>query len=115
MAPTSRSSTVTRARVTRWTTARMQDECRGPPGNPPALPGVQPVARMPAPMPLRRLAPFVALAVALAASACGSEIGDACYISSDCSPNSDRVCDTSFDAEGYCTVVGCDETSCPEE
>jgi len=67
-------------------------------------------------MPLRRFLPCVALAaLALAASACGSEIGDSCFVSSDCSPNGDRLCEMSFDSEGYCTVLGCDENTCPDE
>ncbi|HSD87205.1 MAG TPA: hypothetical protein VLB44_06805 [Kofleriaceae bacterium] len=53
--------------------------------------------------------------VALATVAgCGNEIGDACISSSDCSPNGDRVCDVSS-REGYCTIQGCDESSCPDE
>src|SRR4051812_14467501 len=77
-------------------------------GNPVALPGVQAVARMPA---LMRFAVFVAL---FAAFGCGKEIGDKCVISSDCSPNGDRICDTSS-REGYCTIQGCDVTTCPDE
>jgi hypothetical protein len=50
----------------------------------------------------------------LAAAACGKEIGDECVISSDCSPNGDRQCDTSS-KEGYCTIQGCDYNTCPEE
>jgi len=46
--------------------------------------------------------------------ACGSEIGDSCSLSSDCSPSGDRICDLSQD-DGYCTVVGCDYDTCPEE
>lgn len=65
---------------------------------------------MPAPM-LVRLA-FVCLA--LFAAACGEEIGDSCSISSDCSPQGDRVCDTTSPG-GYCTIFGCDVDTCPEE
>jgi hypothetical protein len=44
---------------------------------------------------------------------CGKEIGDECVISSDCSPNGDRVC---IDPpSGYCTVQGCDFNTCPDE
>jgi len=50
----------------------------------------------------------------LAATACGSEIGDACITSGDCSPNGDRQCDVSS-REGYCTIQGCDYSTCPEE
>jgi len=55
---------------------------------------------------------------------CGKEIGDACTIASDCSPNGDRICQcsncsgtdpTSDSANGYCTVQGCDFGTCPSE
>jgi hypothetical protein len=52
---------------------------------------------------------MVLLAV-LAAVGCGKEIGDDCIVSSDCSPNGDRLCE-----QGYCTVKGCDYNTCPEE
>lgn len=54
-----------------------------------------------------------ALAIALA-SACGTEIGDECFTSRDCSPDGDRTCDVSAPG-GYCTVVGCNYDSCPSE
>lgn len=55
---------------------------------------------------------------------CGKEIGDACTLSTDCSPNGDRVCqcwdcsgtDPTSDSEnGYCTIQGCDYGTCPDE
>ncbi|HEU0030780.1 MAG TPA: hypothetical protein VFQ53_09105 [Kofleriaceae bacterium] len=52
--------------------------------------------------------------ILVAASACGSEIGDECIVSSDCSPNGDRQCDISS-KQGYCTIQGCDINTCPEE
>lgn len=45
---------------------------------------------------------------------CGSEIGDKCTISSDCSASGDRICDINSPG-GYCTVFGCDFDTCPEE
>ena len=59
---------------------------------------------------------FVVLAViALGLSAgCGKEIGDSCVVSSDCSPNGDRLCLDPGD-DGYCTIAGCDYSTCPEE
>ncbi|MBA3540096.1 MAG: hypothetical protein H0T79_10745 [Deltaproteobacteria bacterium] len=45
---------------------------------------------------------------------CGKEIGDPCIVSSDCSPNGDRQCDIAS-KEGYCTIQGCDYSTCPEE
>lgn len=53
------------------------------------------------------------LAFALA-SACGTEIGDECSASRDCSPDGDRACDVSAPG-GYCTIVGCDYDTCPSE
>ncbi|HWO19514.1 MAG TPA: hypothetical protein VNO30_12090 [Kofleriaceae bacterium] len=50
----------------------------------------------------------------LGALGCGKEIGDECLIGSDCSPNGDRQCDSSSKG-GYCTVQGCDVSTCPEE
>jgi hypothetical protein len=58
-----------------------------------------------------RLAPPVLLAL-LAAAGCGKEIGDECSTSADCDPNGTRACDLSQPG-GYCTVLGCDESSCP--
>jgi hypothetical protein len=55
---------------------------------------------------------YLCLVVALAA--CGKEIGDECIVSSDCSPNGDRQCDTSSKG-GYCTIQGCDFDTCPDE
>jgi len=59
-------------------------------------------------------ASFVALAAG--SGACGKEIGDACTLSTDCSPNGDRLCDPeSSSPGGYCTVQGCDFSTCPDE
>jgi hypothetical protein len=52
------------------------------------------------------------LSIAALGGACGHDIGDACKSSVDCDPNGTRSCDLSQPG-GYCTVVGCDETSCP--
>lgn len=57
---------------------------------------------------------LLALSLALAAAGCGSEIGDGCTLSTDCSPRGDRICDTTAPG-GYCTVAGCDFDSCPGE
>lgn len=48
------------------------------------------------------------------AAGCGNEIGDSCSISTDCSPRGDRICDRASPG-GYCTVLGCDYDTCPEE
>lgn len=56
-----------------------------------------------------------ALCAALAlAAGCDEEIGDECSLSSDCSPQGDRICDVSSPG-GYCTIIGCDFDSCPDE
>lgn len=47
-------------------------------------------------------------------SACSKEIGDSCTFSTDCSPNGDRICDNSS-IGGYCTILGCDYSTCPDE
>ncbi len=51
--------------------------------------------------------------IALLAIGCGKEIGDECVVSSDCSQDGDRFCDTSSRG-GYCTVQGCDFDTCPD-
>lgn len=60
----------------------------------------------------RHLVLLAALALGVLA-ACGDEIGDSCSLASDCSPNGDRICDTTSSG-GYCTIQGCDATSCPD-
>jgi hypothetical protein len=54
------------------------------------------------------------LAVAFGLGGCGKEIGDACVTGADCDPNGERQCDIS-QKEGYCTIQGCDFSTCPEE
>jgi hypothetical protein len=58
----------------------------------------------------------LALVVCAAVSAvsCGREIGDECVTAADCNPNWSRSCDVSQPG-GYCTIMGCDEKSCPSE
>lgn len=48
-----------------------------------------------------------------AAQGCAPEIGDSCSISTDCSSNADRICDTAQPG-GYCTIQGCDPDGCPD-
>ncbi|HEX2687642.1 MAG TPA: hypothetical protein VHN14_13545 [Kofleriaceae bacterium] len=56
------------------------------------------------------------LLVVVSFGACGKEIGDACVVASDCSPNGDRQCDPdSSSPGGYCTIYGCDYSTCPGE
>lgn len=67
------------------------------------------------PQPVQNIIPFL-VACALLGTACGSEIGDSCNTSIDCSPNGDRYCELSESSPGgYCTVVGCDYDTCPDE
>jgi hypothetical protein len=55
-----------------------------------------------------------AVVLLLGAAACGDEIGDECSLSTDCSSQGDRICDISSPG-GYCTVIGCDFDTCPDE
>jgi hypothetical protein len=61
----------------------------------------------------RSLGRTLGLAAVLAFAACGRNIGDNCTTNPDCSPNGDRTCDLSQPG-GYCTIEGCDQTSCPD-
>jgi hypothetical protein len=45
---------------------------------------------------------------------CQPEIGDDCSNASDCSVQEQRTCDTTLPG-GYCTVLGCDADTCPDE
>ena len=58
-----------------------------------------------------------AIGIALATIGCGKEIGDACIVNSDCSQNGGRQCDTGIGGskDGYCTIQGCDYSTCPSE
>ncbi len=49
-----------------------------------------------------------------ALAACGSEIGDECSVSTDCSNTGARICDINSPG-GYCTVFGCDWDTCSDE
>jgi hypothetical protein len=53
-------------------------------------------------------------AAALSGAACKRQIGDDCKTATDCDPSGTRACDLSQPG-GYCTIMGCDETSCPSE
>lgn len=55
-----------------------------------------------------------ALAGVLTALGCGKNIGDSCKTNVDCAINGTRYCDQS-QPNGYCTVEGCDERTCPTE
>jgi hypothetical protein len=50
--------------------------------------------------------------LALVVAGCSHDIGDNCMTSVDCDPTGTRSCDLSQPG-GYCTIAGCDETSCP--
>ena len=58
---------------------------------------------------------LAALAIAAAGTAlgCTPSIGDRCNISTDCSIQGNRLCDTSQPA-GYCTIGHCTAGSCPD-
>jgi len=62
-----------------------------------------------------RAATFCRLFAAMAALAllgCKPSIGSGCTLSTDCSTQGDRVCDTA-QPDGYCTVLNCTDNSCP--
>jgi hypothetical protein len=61
-----------------------------------------------------RVLMLVLLVAAGAAAGCAKQIGDECTTAADCNPNGTRSCDQSQPG-GYCTIQGCDETSCPSE
>ncbi|HEY0194211.1 MAG TPA: hypothetical protein VGC42_24015 [Kofleriaceae bacterium] len=56
------------------------------------------------------------LALATLAAGCGKEIGDSCTFDTDCDANGNRTCvDPTAGHGGYCSVLGCDYQSCPDE
>lgn len=58
--------------------------------------------------------PRVVSLLLVLAFGCGQEIGDECITGIDCSTEGTRVCDTS-QRGGYCTIQGCDYSTCPSE
>jgi hypothetical protein len=46
--------------------------------------------------------------------ACTPKIGDKCVLSTDCSIQGNRICDTA-QPNGYCTVINCAANSCPDQ
>jgi hypothetical protein len=81
---------------------------RAAPGTRAAI-GVQPPAVKPS------LALFALLVVAVSSgAACKRQIGDDCKTATDCDPSGARACDLSQPG-GYCTIQGCNETTCPSE
>ena len=63
---------------------------------------------------LVQLRSFTLLLLLGTAAACGDEIGDSCSIHSECSPTGERICDQQS-PDGYCTILGCDFDTCPDE
>lgn len=64
-----------------------------------------------------RLALFglaLGLGAVIASEACTPEIGDKCIVSTDCSVQGDRLCDTS-QPDGYCTQLNCRGNDCFDE
>ncbi|HLK35397.1 MAG TPA: hypothetical protein VKU41_01510 [Polyangiaceae bacterium] len=55
---------------------------------------------------------FLGAALGLLAG-CGSKIGSSCQLSTDCSVQGNRLCDTSLPS-GYCTQLGCVANGCPD-
>lgn len=54
------------------------------------------------------------IVVAIAATGCGSQIGDSCTEAIDCATDGTRECDVAS-LSGYCTIEGCDYNTCPSE
>ena len=54
------------------------------------------------------------LLVGLLLPACGHNVGDSCSTNIDCTQDGSRICDLSQPG-GYCTLDGCDDSSCPSE
>jgi hypothetical protein len=49
-------------------------------------------------------------------AACGKEIGDSCAFDTDCDSNGTRTCvDATAGYGGYCSILGCDYSTCPDE
>lgn len=63
---------------------------------------------------MRTLQSIVFAGAVAGLAGCGDKIGDPCQVSGECSSQGDRLCDTTS-PDGYCTVVGCDFGTCPEE
>ena len=64
---------------------------------------------------VNRAVSFMTILLAgLLAPACGHNIGDRCQTNIDCAQDSSRICDLSQPG-GYCTLDGCDDSSCPSE
>ncbi|MFO0679808.1 MAG: hypothetical protein U0169_25005 [Polyangiaceae bacterium] len=57
---------------------------------------------------------LVTWAFGFAMVGCTPRIGDKCTLSTDCSVQGDRLCDTSA-PEGYCTVFNCQGNGCPND
>jgi len=57
---------------------------------------------------------MIPVLLVLGGSGCGKQIGDECQTASDCDPSGSRICDLAQPG-GYCTILGCDQTTCPGE
>ncbi|MEO8875861.1 MAG: hypothetical protein ABI461_09760 [Polyangiaceae bacterium] len=64
--------------------------------------------------PARLLFAVIALAGMMTMAGCTPHIGDHCTLSTDCSLQGDRQCDTA-EPNGYCTVFGCQGNLCPDQ
>jgi hypothetical protein len=61
-----------------------------------------------------RVVPVLAPALlGWASLGCSPQIGSSCNLSTDCSSQGDRVCDTAQPG-GYCTILNCSSFSCPD-
>lgn len=61
-----------------------------------------------------RWLPFLFAFALFASTGCKAKIGDSCSLSTDCSQQGDRLCDTTMPG-GYCTIFNCEPGRCPSE
>jgi hypothetical protein len=62
----------------------------------------------------KSFAGWAAFAISCVLAGCQPGIGDACSTALQCSSSGSRLCDLT-QPHGYCTLVGCDEGTCPSE
>jgi hypothetical protein len=64
--------------------------------------------------PTRLFLGLISLLAMMTMAGCTPHIGDHCTLSTDCSLQGDRQCDTA-EPNGYCTVFGCQGNLCPDQ
>jgi len=64
--------------------------------------------------PTRLVLGLISLVTMMTLAGCTPHIGDHCTLSTDCSLQGDRQCDTA-EPNGYCTIFGCRGNLCPDQ